>query len=149
VASWNGRDSLGALAPTGNYSYSIRITDQAGNIGNVNGAGFAVVTDSTPPTLSVVAMPNPFRISIDKVLNIRYTVNEAVRAEIEVLNSANQVVRYLGAQQVNAGIYNVLWDGRNATGNVVPTPGTYTARIRATDPANTLSVATTSVSVQP
>jgi flagellar hook assembly protein FlgD len=149
VVTWNGRDSLGALVPTGNYSYSIRITDQAGNIGNVNGGGFAVVADSTPPTVSVAAMPNPFRISIDKVLNIRYTVNEAVRAEIEVLNSANRVVRYLGAHQVNAGIYNVLWDGRNAAGNVVPTPETYTARIRATDPANNMSVATVFVSVQP
>jgi flagellar hook assembly protein FlgD len=148
VANWNARDSLGALVPSGNYSYSIQITDHAGNAGNVNGGIFAVVMDTTRPTLSVVAVPTLFRIAIDKFLNIRYTVNEAVRAEIEVLNSANQVVRYLGAQQVMGGIYNVVWDGRNAAGNVLPTPGTYTARVRATDAAGNVTIATASVPVQ-
>ena len=149
VSSWNGRDHLGALVPSGNYSYVVQITDQAGNSGGVNGSGFSVVTDATPPTVSVALAPNPFRIVADKLLNIRYTVNETVRAEVEVLNSANTVVRYLGAYQVNTGTFNVTWDGRNATGGVVPAPANYTVRVRATDPAGNMTITTASVSVQP
>jgi flagellar hook assembly protein FlgD len=149
VASWDGRNSLGALVPTGNYSYVVQITDQAGNIGTVNGGTFAVVTDTTAPALSVVVMPNPFRIAAHKLLNIRYTVNEAVRAEVEVLNSANQVVRYIGAQQVPGGIYTVVWNGLDATGSLVPVPGLYTARVRATDVAGNVTVKTASVLVEP
>jgi flagellar hook assembly protein FlgD len=149
VASWDGRDYLGALVPSGSYSYRMQISDQAGNSGIVNGGSFSVVNDLTPPMVSVVLSPDPFRIATNRLLNIRYTVNEAVRAEIEVLNGANQVVRYLGAYQINAGTFNVTWDGRNATGVVVPTPANYTVRIRAADLAGNLTTTTAGISVQP
>ena len=127
----------------------MQISDQAGNSGVVNGGSFSVITDLTPPTVTMVLSPDPFHIAVNRLLNIRYTVNEAVRAEIEVLNSTNQVVRYLGAYQVNANTFNVTWDGRNATGAVVPTPATYTVRIRATDLAGNMFITTASISVQP
>jgi flagellar hook assembly protein FlgD len=150
VASWDGRDFAGGLVASGSYSYRMQLTDQAGNSASVNGGGFSVASDATPPTVSVTLTPAPFRIAADRLLNIRYTVNEAARAEVEVLNSANQVVRYLGAYQVNAGRFNhITWDGRNATGAVVPAPANYSVRIRAADLASNQGIAMASVAVQP
>jgi flagellar hook assembly protein FlgD len=95
-----------------------------------------------------VLTPSPLSLASGAPLNIRYEQNEAARAEIEVLNSAGQVIRYLGAWQESAGIYNRTWDRRNAAG-VVVAPATYTVRLRVTDLAGNVATLTRSVQVQP
>lgn len=59
--------------------------------------------------------PNPFNPD----LNIRFTVDKPGRATIEIYNLRGQMVRRLMDSDLAKGSHKVLWDGRDASGNLV------------------------------
>jgi hypothetical protein len=59
--------------------------------------------------------PNPFNPST----TIQYEVPTLDRITLVICNSAGQVVRTLLDEHKDAGIYTVLWDGKNDRGGVV------------------------------
>lgn len=147
VANWDGRDDVGALVPTGAYTYRLDATDQAGNTGSHPGGSLNVIVDTTPPVVSVAFAPNPYRLSGPN-LDIRYQQNEWARTEVEILDGTS-VIRYLGALESASGTYSRLWDGLNASGQRVAAPRQYTIRVRAVDAAGNRTVVTAPVSVDP
>jgi len=70
--------------------------------------------------------PNPF----NSETVIRYQLPEGNRVEISVYNILGQRVRILVDKEMNAGYYNVKWDGRNDSGSVVAS-GIYIVKMKA------------------
>ena len=70
--------------------------------------------------------PNPFKIETV----IEFSVKEAEQLNLSILNEQGQVVRHLmTGTLVPAGIFQVIWDGQNNSGNALPS-GMYWYRIR-------------------
>ena len=70
--------------------------------------------------------PNPFKIETV----IEFSVKEAELLNLSILNEQGQVVRHLmTGTLVPAGIFQVIWDGQNNSGNALPS-GMYWYRIR-------------------
>jgi len=70
--------------------------------------------------------PNPF----NPETKIKYALPTVVRVKIVVYNLMGQKIRILADEQQNAGYHNVVWDGRNDSGNHV-TSGVYLVRMEA------------------
>lgn len=70
--------------------------------------------------------PNPFNPST----NIQYELTEAANVRLTVYNLLGQPVRELVNNTQGAGIYQVIWDGRDAFGNQVSS-GMYFYRLEA------------------
>jgi hypothetical protein len=87
------------------------------------------VEQSMLPTATALAQnfPNPF----NPETNIRFDLSGAATVSLTVYDAAGQVVRTLvGGQFMEAGTYNLTWDGRNATGSMVGS-GIYFYELRA------------------
>ena len=69
--------------------------------------------------------PNPF----NPTTQIRFALPVAGEVKLIVYNMLGQQVRELVANKMEAGIYNVIWDGMNDNGNAVSS-GMYLYRIR-------------------
>ncbi len=64
--------------------------------------------------------PNPFASSTA----IQYKVNKPVDARIKIYNILGQEIRELKSGWLNAGVYEIIWNGTNNCGNKVA-PGIY------------------------
>ena len=69
--------------------------------------------------------PNPFNSST----TIRYRIEELGRVRLEVFDVQGQKVKTLAAGDVGPGVYQVEWDGTDASGKSVAT-GVYFVRLR-------------------
>ncbi|OPZ73049.1 MAG: flagellar basal body rod modification protein [bacterium ADurb.Bin478] len=70
--------------------------------------------------------PNPFNPSTA----IRYGLPEAANVRVEVYNLRGELVRILQNSSQSAGAYELIWDGRNSSGQTVPS-GVYLYRLSA------------------
>ena len=70
--------------------------------------------------------PNPFNPSTA----IQYGLPEAAHVRVEVYNLRGELVRVLQNSGQSAGAYELIWDGRNSNGQIVPS-GVYLYRLSA------------------
>ena len=68
--------------------------------------------------------PNPFNLST----TIRFTLPSPGHAELEIYNITGQKIRRLVSDTREAGVHNVVWDGKNENGQTVSS-GVYIARL--------------------
>ncbi len=73
--------------------------------------------EPTPPANPLVtklfnAYPNPFNPNT----NIRYSLYEAGKVNIEIYNIKGQLMRSYATEHGNPGYYQISWDGRDANG---------------------------------
>ena len=68
--------------------------------------------------------PNPF----NPETHIQYQLNESGRVRLEIYDLMGRKVRTLVDQDQPAGYFMMKWDGKNQTGNLVPS-GMYLYRI--------------------
>lgn len=79
----------------------------------------------TPTAISITAnYPNPFNPST----TINFTLDRSGYISLVIYNIMGQSVRELIAGQMNAGIHNVKWNGRDDSGNAVSS-GVYISRL--------------------
>ncbi len=84
--------------------------------------------EPTPTSHLAVAWPNPF----NACATIKYTLEKGGGAEIIVYDVSGRQVRTLLNQYVPAGVHEVVWDGRNDSGEGVAS-GLYLCRLRSGD----------------
>ena len=79
-----------------------------------------------PTAVSITAnYPNPFNPST----TINFTLDRSGYTSVVIYNIMGQSVRELVTGQMNAGIHNVDWDGRDDSGNAVSS-GVYICRLK-------------------
>jgi flagellar hook assembly protein FlgD len=81
---------------------------------------------STDFILQAKNCPNPFNRETD----IAYTLNAPANVQIQIYNSAGQVVQSFDRGIQQPGTYNVHWDGTYGNGTLV-TSGVYFYQIKA------------------
>ena len=119
------------------YYWRVRSKDNSGNtsiysaIGSFVGQGITDVEESAiiPEKFEVSQnYPNPFNPST--VIN--YALPKAEFVTIRIYNMLGQEVATLLNNEVNAGVYNIMWNGMDNSGTKVAT-GTYIYRVVAGD----------------
>lgn len=80
----------------------------------------------SPPVLEGLATvyPNPFNPSV----TIKYMVENDAELSLVIYNTRGQVVNTLIREHQKSGTYNLIWEGRDAQGQQVPS-GIYIARL--------------------
>ena len=119
---WDGRDDRGAANPDGNYTYSVRSTDLAGNSGTFPLTGLSIDTRPAPITLDIDTpsfSPNADGIKDLLRLYPKATRREdAVRWELSVYAEAGQVARSFSGRGVPPGL--IVFDGKDPRGQRLP-----------------------------
>jgi hypothetical protein len=118
LSAWNQTDSRGFHAP-----------DKFGRVifsGEIAGTPTAVSQRSTlPGSLKVLRnYPNPFNPST----TIEYSVPSLGIVTLEVFNITGQKVHTLFSGQLPAGVYSIVWEGKNENGTPAPS-GIYFSRL--------------------
>jgi flagellar hook assembly protein FlgD len=117
--------------PSGDYTYSIAAgPDLLPATGRVPGP-------SPLEILSLTAKPHVLTPNGDGSrddVTVAYSLSTRATVKVEVLDSAAAVVRSLAVTQAyRSGPSTLVWDGRNASGKLVP-DGDYRVRLTATSP---------------
>jgi len=119
------------------YYWRVRSKDNNGNVSIYSAIGSFVgqgITDVEEPTIIPEKFevsqnyPNPFNPST--VIN--YALPKAEFVTIRIYNMLGQEVATLLNNEVNAGVYNIMWNGMDNSGTKVAT-GTYIYRVVAGD----------------
>ena len=105
--------------------HSAELIDSAHNI--TRHAGRLVLQPLLPNDFALLPnYPNPF----NPVTALRLHLPTAGPVELEVYDSAGQLIRTLVAAPMAAGVHTLHWDGRDERGRAVGS-GTYLARVQA------------------
>ena len=72
-------------------------------------------------------------------LTFHYTTGKAMENTLEIYNQSNVLIRSLSQGLQPAGSHSVTWDGRDATGSLVPS-GRYRIMLKSFDGLNTFEV---------
>ena len=93
--------------------------------------GIAVNTVSPYAFALAQNYPNPFNIhrGVNQT-QIRFTLDQRKDVEIAVFNIKGQLVKRVFSGNMDQGLHELKWDGRDLTGNIVPS-GTYFYRLEA------------------
>jgi hypothetical protein len=120
--------------PVGTYAYTVRGHDAEGDWGYPSAYGTSVVNASTDvvtvaPGIAFALRtntPNPFRSRT----TIGFSLPAASDHSLTVYDVTGRRVRTLSSGFREAGAHDVVWDGRNAEGNLVPA-GVYFYALRS------------------
>jgi len=105
------------------YYYKVVSVDAAGNRTVLSPI---MVNIPAPETFELLQnFPNPF----NPVTTIRYTLPARDKVDLTIYNMVGQAVVTLVGESQNAGFYTVTWDGKDKSGNEVPT-GIYIYRLQ-------------------
>jgi flagellar hook assembly protein FlgD len=149
TVTWNGKNGAvpSAFVADGTYQIRIDATDiPPATVKGTSGSDvpvaskqavttiLAVVTDGKNlPTVTNVTATDESIISGTETTSVSYTLSESAKVTVQVLNGANSVVRTLdNAVTRAANTHTIVWNGRNASGALVPA-GNYKIKITATD----------------
>jgi hypothetical protein len=137
--TWDGKSSAGSIVPDGSYTMTLVARDAVGNRGEVVLRPVTVVgllgyvTNST----RVVYPQDLDRFS--KTTTLSFRLSRPATVTWTLRNAAGQVVlTHLDAAPLAAGTRTWVFDGRSATGSMLPL-GIYTATVSASDGTFTIA----------
>jgi hypothetical protein len=120
--------------PSPVYYWSVQALDAC-----LEGSAFAVEQTLNDPATDVSGLdvlpksyalhpiaPNPFAMGT----TIRFELPRSARTRLEIFNVLGQRVRVLANEEMGAGRYSPVWDGRDAAG-VEVAPGVYFVRLQS------------------
>ncbi len=130
---WDGKDSSGVRAADGIYTYVVTATDVGGSVASNSSQ---VTLDTVAPTVSGLNdSPDPFQPSTAQTTTISYTLLEPATVTLSIYNSSGTLIRTLLSSIYQTTLANnIVWDGKNSSGVVVPA-GVYTYKLWAEDKA--------------
>lgn len=125
---------LTSFPNAGNYTLSIQISDGQLNAQHTWTIIVHPLSSENPIPLRTQLMqnyPNPFNPST----TISYALNNNDHIQISIYNTKGQLIRTLLDQQQSAGIYNILWDGKNDHQQSIAS-GLYFLKMQSSDYTN-------------
>ena len=128
--TWNGLDASGARVPDGPYRVTLWAEDVSANRSE---RGSNVTVDTRPATVtsaSGVGFLTPDGDGKADTLRLRWAADQSLTGAIRIRNKAGSTVRSWSFTGKASG--SVTWDGRSASGTVVP-DGRYTYRVDGRD----------------
>jgi flagellar hook assembly protein FlgD len=144
---WDGRDGSGNIVndvASMNYYISDFVAgcDPCGFAEHLNFTGikgnYILVTGGTPvvPGVSLKSDPYLVYLSYGQIARLRYTLESDANVTVTVKEPASGALTTLLSDVAQtAGEHEVLWDGRNGSGQLSSTQGHYTFTVTATNPA--------------
>jgi flagellar hook assembly protein FlgD len=147
---WNGKDDAGRRLPDGSYTASFGATSPNGT---ARPAGVAVRIDTVSPAITALSVspgvisPNGDRVA--DAARLAFTVSEACKVSLTVLDAQGAVVRTVAPVSAAAGAARLAWDGKVGVGSaLVPAAdGAYSLVVRAVDAAGNQSTVQRAVTV--
>jgi flagellar hook assembly protein FlgD len=135
AVTWDGTGG-GVAAPTGRYVLVVQASDGWQNTGVAFRSTIALdvtvpTLTATSPSTATVISPNGDKVA--DTLRTAFTASEAATLEVTVRDAAGTVVDS-SEVHVGSGAGAVIWDGRGASGAVLP-DGTYAYQLVARDAA--------------
>ncbi|HUX14610.1 MAG TPA: FlgD immunoglobulin-like domain containing protein [Spirochaetia bacterium] len=130
--TWDGTNTEGRILPDGTYTTRVTVDYLKGNLASA--AGPDLVVDTTAPRVSVSTddpVFSPDGDGLRDTLLIHQTSSSEDSWTAEIKNSGGATIR---TWTWNGMAPDLVWDGRDAAGNIVP-DGVYQYRISATDRA--------------
>jgi hypothetical protein len=125
---------VGALGPVNDGDVVVlTLTGMTRDSGQIQGSDCVIIlkkgksaklADLTPSDFALANYPNPFNAGT----SIRYSLTEGGHARLAVYNVLGQAVRTLVDQYQESGVFTVIWDGRDDTGQPVAS-GLYLSRL--------------------
>lgn len=143
AATWDGRNSGGAVVPDGAYTATLAAIDTAGNSSSRT---YPVRVDVTPSTVVATAVPALFSPNGDSWADrtsLRWTSSESTSGTAALWRGTTLIRRWTVAASTGGAI---TWDGRTASGTAVA-DGRYTFRVDVRDAAGNRTIAATTVTV--
>jgi len=132
---WNGKDTLAKLVPVGTYTYKINSTDLSGKVAD-QFTGTITVIDAVVKSLGI--SPSPFNPK-SNTANISYYLSSNANTTVQILNSNYELVNSVKEFELEQkGANNVIWDGKNESGNLV-NDGLYICKVEVTSEDGYLS----------
>jgi flagellar hook assembly protein FlgD len=110
--TWDGRNSTGQVVPDEAYLYTLTATDGV----NTTSYSPSQPTGTGSVSCTPAASYNPYN---NTPLTINYTLSQPARINVSIPLGVD-TVKILDAVPGMTGSYTVDWDGRNASGNILP-----------------------------
>ena len=129
---WNGADSAGTTVPDGTYSITARLSYRKGNLVEMDGP--SIVVDTVAPSISVstdIPVFSPDGDGYRDTILLKQTSSSEDLWQGRISNSSGNIIRTFSWK---GKVQNLVWDGRDAAGNIVP-DGRYSYSVSATDRA--------------
>lgn len=137
VIRWDGFTESGTVAEDGTYTFFIEALDDNDNRGVSERK--TVHVDNTPPEVIIIEPDDPDDLffspdgdGLKDTITIEQTSSHEDLWVVEILDSLDETV--LRREFQDTALEDFTWDGRDASGTVVP-DGVYTYRASATDRA--------------
>jgi len=131
VEVWDGRDSDGDLAASGEYRATIwtrLIPDNAIIVQNNRDVSVEEVT----------ADPYAIYPVYGQATQITYTISEDADVTLQIVSPSGTVVRTLVNDEAQtADTYTIEWDGKNSSGKIIDTEGHYKIKVSITQGSTT------------
>jgi agmatine/peptidylarginine deiminase len=102
-------DTLDILAEDGHYKVVIKVDSDL-----ISGISDPVAISSSSKIESI--SPNPF----NSETRISFSLKEDLKTIIAVFNLQGQVIKVLANREFSAGAHDITWDGKDGSGNEVP-----------------------------
>ena len=138
LSSWRVAWPIPIRLETGTYYYWRAFAadpTRRGYYGEVRSFGVIDTSGAPPETEPFAAGPNPMRGSI----RIRYALEPSLTSSLAIYDAQGRHVRDLDTVPSESGWREVEWDGRDASGRLVPS-GPYWARLRTPAETRTLQI---------
>jgi flagellar hook assembly protein FlgD len=121
--------------------YTVRITmrDRVNLVNEVTKAVVLKIERRAPVVSNVTVSSASLKFTGKNSTTINYTLSEKAKVMVKIYDSNNILVHTLhNAVAKNSGINSVSWNGKKASGALVPA-GTYTYKVTAVDAASKAS----------
>ncbi len=130
VTTWDGTDDQGRIPEMGVYVWTVFGYDLPDNAIIVNSK--PVIEDVSKEPDFYMPADNPYTEDPGKPLAVSFRLSKPATVEAFIKNENDVTVLTLAPQEFQAGVNQLTWDGRNASGALVH-PGVFRMGIKATD----------------